>query len=284
MDKRLKSLRRLVGVMDEREAQAIVRLLFESLFGMSNTDMLSGGSERLSESDAIMLDECVERIYRGEPVQYVLGTTDFMGLNLSVNPSVLIPRPETEDLVRFVIEKLSRRNNLKVLDIGTGSGCIALALKHAIPYSKVYGWDISQEALEVAKENAATLGLDVKFEQRDILASNNISEIQHDGGFDVIVSNPPYVCNSEAADMERHVLEYEPNSALFVPDDSPLLFYDPITHFAWESLSIGGNLFFEVNRMYAHQVCELMFETGFTDVAVVQDRYGNERIVSGLKQ
>ena len=210
-------------------------------------------------------------------MQYVIGKTFFMGLELDVCPAVLIPRPETEDLVRLLISENKGLNDGKVLDIGTGSGCIALVVKKQLPDAMVTAWDVSEKALEVARHNALKNGLDVKFQLNDILSPQ-----QPAGLFDIIVSNPPYVCTSEAAEMEQQVLDHEPHTALFVPDDDPLRFYRAITLFARQHLNSDGKIYFETNRAYADDVAELLKTNGFINVQVVNDQFDNQRIVRGL--
>ena len=275
---RLSVIRRISATMEEGEAKAVAMLLFEKLFGLSQTDVLMGKAEGLEASDVQCLDKCVDRICGGEPVQYVLGKADFMGMELDVTPAVLIPRPETEELVNEVVNALADRKSPRILDIGTGSGCIALAIKQLIPLAEVTAWDISTEALRVARNNAKQLGLGICFEQRDIL-STNLSVMQE--VFDLIVSNPPYICRQESEEMERRVTDFEPHAALFVPDDDPLLFYRAITRFATVALRTGGQLFFEINRRFGRQVCELMRQAGFEGVTLKTDQFDNPRIVYG---
>lgn len=275
---RLSVIRRISATMEEGEAKAVAMLLFEKLFGLSQTDVLMGKAEELEAADVQRLDKCVDRICGGEPVQYVLGKADFMGMELDVTPAVLIPRPETEELVNEVVNALADRKSPRILDIGTGSGCIALAIKQLIPLAEVTAWDISPEALRVARNNAEQFGLDICFEQRDILSTNLsvMSEV-----FDLIVSNPPYICRQESEEMERRVTDFEPHAALFVPDDDPLLFYRAITRFATVALRTGGQLFFEINRRFGRQVCELMRQAGFEGVTLKTDQFDNPRIVYG---
>ncbi|MGM9686719.1 MAG: peptide chain release factor N(5)-glutamine methyltransferase [Bacteroidaceae bacterium] len=275
---RLSVIRRISATMEEGEAKAVTMLLFEKLFGLSQTDVLMGKAEGLEAADVQRLNQCVDRICSGEPVQYVLGKADFMGMELKVSPAVLIPRPETEELVNEVLNAAADGKSLRILDIGTGSGCIALAIKKLLPKAEVTAWDISTEALRVARNNAEQLGLDICFEQRDILSTNLsvMSEV-----FDLIVSNPPYICRQESELMERRVTDFEPHAALFVPDDDPLLFYRAITRFASVALRAGGQLFFEINRRFGGQVCELMRREGFEGVTLKTDQFDNPRIVYG---
>jgi release factor glutamine methyltransferase len=276
MDIRLQFQQKLGLVMDEREARSVTLLLFEKLCGLSTADLLSGKADVLSTELMHRMEEAVRRVADGEPVQYVVGRADFMDMELEVNPSVLIPRPETEDLVRMVVKENHQLINGRILDIGTGSGCIALALKRELPENEVTGWDVSAGALDVARRNAIHTGLDVVFQERDILDAPC-----HHIFFDLIVSNPPYICRHEAKEMEGHVLEHEPHTALFVPDNRPLLFYDAIVKFSNTSLNDGGGLYFEVNREYATDVAQLLEFFGYTNVAVFDDQFGNPRIVRG---
>ncbi len=273
---------RLKPYLGAGESKAVALLLFEKLFGFSQTDVLMGKAELLSHEQLNILHECVERISCGEPVQYVIGKCDFMGLELEVAPGVLIPRPETEELVRLVVEKVSEMEGLRILDIGTGSGCIALALKHEIPDSDVEAWDISDSALEIAKRNAVRLGIDVVFAKHDILHLAEEQEFKYQP-YDIIVSNPPYVCDSERDGMERQVVEHEPSIALFVPDSDPLRFYNTIADFADMSLREGGSIYFEINRDYGNDVVELLKRKGYDDVSLLTDQFGNNRMVYARK-
>ena len=274
---RLELQRRLADLLGEREARAVTLLLFEQIGGLSTVDVLTGRDAELPEETKEKLRAAARRVEQGEPVQYVIGKTVFMGLELKVSPAVLIPRPETEDLVRLLISENKGLNDGKVLDIGTGSGCIALAVKHQMPDTRVTAWDVSEKALEVAHHNALENGLDVKFQLKDILSPQQPAD-----HFDIIVSNPPYVCTSEAAEMERQVLDFEPHTALFVPDDDPLRFYWAITLFARQHLNTGGKVYFETNRAYAADVAELLKTNSFIEVQVVNDQFDNQRIVRGV--
>ena len=264
--------------MDEREARSVTLLLFEKLCGLSTADLLTGKAVDLSDEAMHRMEKAVRRVSIGEPVQYVVGNADFMDLELEVNPSVLIPRPETEELVRLVLKENTSMRDGRILDIGTGSGCIALSLKKAYPDAEVTGWDISTSAIDVARRNACLNALDVKFEQQDIFEAKPREAV-----FDLIVSNPPYICLSEAREMEKNVLEHEPHTALFVPDEQPLLFYDAITRFASKALKQGGGVYFEVNRAYAGDVAQLLNHHGFTNVKAFNDQYGNPRLVRGVE-
>ncbi len=259
------------------EARAIVRLILESRFGFSWTDVLCGVLAGMTTAQKLELDGIMNRLEHGEPVQYILGEAEFYGRMFHVEQGVLIPRVETEEL----IDSISSENyaGMKVLDIGTGSGCIAItiALEHAD--WQVVGCDISDDALRIARHNAERLDVsNVCFEKMDIL-----SAVPEPASLDVIVSNPPYICHSESADMEAHVLDYEPELALFVPDDNPLLYYKAIARFASKALCEGGELLFEINRAYGAEVAEMLKEYGFSNVYIKKDKFDNDRIVGGTR-
>ena len=273
MGKRFQDIRRQLATLYEKgEAQAMGFLLLEEYCGLSQADVLMGKDDEMDENQALKLEKAISRLMKGEPIQYVIGHADFCGLSIDVEPGVLIPRQETEELV----ESVKCCTPTAILDIGTGSGCIALALKHCFPTAQVTAIDVSEKALKIAKCNAERLGLDITFEQVDILKT-----IPQKGVYDLIVSNPPYVCEEERAEMEHHVLDYEPEEALFVPDHHPLLFYEAITTYAATTLSDGGMLAFETNRRFAHEVGALMADAGFEKIQVKLDAFNNERIVIG---
>lgn len=267
-------LQQLCTIHPKGEASSIARWVMEERFGLSQTDLLLGKDSELSANDAEELQNITQRLLENEPIQYVLGSTTFCGLNIGVAPGVLIPRPETAELVEWIKETGHR--GARLLDIGTGSGCIALAL--ADSGFDAEAWDISSEALNIAIENAKKLGLHVDFKLKDILHINIDNEAQS-AIFDIIVSNPPYICDREAAEMESNVLDYEPHTALFVPDDDPLLFYRAIAEYAIRHLTEGGKLFFEINRAYASETANLLKSLGFTDIEVRQDQFGNDRMI-----
>jgi len=264
----------LVPLYDRGEARAVVRLLLEKWLGMSWTDVLGGGLAALDDSRCAALHEKINVLSRGVPVQYVLGETEFCGRTFRVSPAVLIPRPETEELVERV--SAIAKPGMRVLDIGTGSGCIALSLGLSHPGWHVEGIDISQEALLVAAQNKARLGAEnVSFRLEDILHPDE----ENDRRWDVIVSNPPYICRSECEDMHRNVVANEPHTALFVPDGDPLLFYRAIANYGLGRLSKGGRLFFEINRRYGAEVASLLTTLGYDQVDIISDQFGNQRIV-----
>lgn len=341
--------KRLTAIYNEREAQAIVRTVLDALFGMSLTDICLGKVTQLSADDTTRLEKIMQRLEKSEPVQYVLGAEWFAGRLFDVAPGVLIPRPETEDLVKWACDEAKKKekednskeergkeekevskkgetqkkeeqplssplkeekeglrkgedapqkeeqllssllkNNNEVskkgeeaphpsiLDIGTGSGCIAITVALALPKAHVTAWDISTDALAIAAGNAHRLGASVRFEHQDALSAPDDEE-----RWDVIVSNPPYICDKERADMSDNVLSYEPELALFVPDSAPLLFYRAIARYASKALKPGGRLLFETNTAYAHEVAQAMANEGFTAIEVRNDCFGKPRMVKG---
>lgn len=292
--------KRLTVIYNEREAQAIVRTVLDALFGMSLTDICLGKVTQLSADDTTRLEKIMQRLEKSEPVQYVLGAEWFAGRLFDVAPGVLIPRPETEDLVKWACDEAKEKekeDNSKeergkeekevskkgeeaphpsILDIGTGSGCIAITVALALPQARVTAWDISTDALAIAAGNAHRLGASVRFEHQDALNAPDDEE-----RWDVIVSNPPYICDRERADMSDNVLNYEPELALFVPDSYPLLFYRAIARYASKALKPGGRLLFETNTAYAHEVAQAMADEGFTAIEVRNDCFGKPRMVKG---
>ena len=364
--------KRLTAIYNEREAQAIVRTVLDALFGMSLTDICLGKVTQLSADDTTRLEKIMQRLEKSEPVQYVLGAGWFAGRLFDVAPGVLIPRPETEDLVKWACDEAKEKednskeergkeekevskkgeapqkeeqllssplkeeeeglrkgkdasqkeeqplssllkeekeglrkgedasqkeeqhlssflkNNKEVsekgeevphpsiLDIGTGSGCIAITVALALPQARVTAWDISTDALAIAAGNAHRLGASVRFEHQDALSAPD-----DEARWDVIVSNPPYICDKERADMSDNVLSYEPELALFVPDSDPLLFYRAIARYASKALKPGGRLLFETNTAYVHEVAQAMADEGFTAIEVRNDCFGKPRMVKG---
>lgn len=259
------------------EARAITDYVLDVCFGLSKADILCGAVEEMTAEKAAELNNIFGRLMEGEPVQYVLGRAEFCGRWFSVRPGVLIPRPETEELCAWITADSKASASPKVLDIGTGSGCIAITLQLDMPESKVTAWDISADALDVARENAQQLGANVNFVKLDALNT------KPEGEWDVIVSNPPYICEKEKKDMAVNVLEHEPHTALFVPDADPLLFYRAITRLAVQTLSKGGRLYFEINPIYADDTCRMMRAEGMTAVELRSDMYGKQRMAKGVK-
>ena len=313
---------RIATSYDDGEARAIARILIEELFGLSYADIVCGATEQLSADDTLRLDTAVRRIEQGEPLQHVLGYADFCGNRFCVNGSVLIPRPETEWLVDEGAKLMdgciasdetqhkAPHSPKRILDIGTGSGCIAISLKLRLGDAYVEAWDISEEALRTAQDNADALKAEVVFRKRDALKAEEEGCSEEEclqGGalvssaptrqamdsinyseanilaapWDLIVSNPPYICDSERSAMDDNVLLHEPHTALFVPDDDPLRFYRAIARYALLTLNIGGSLLFECNTRYAEATGTMLRDMGFEEVTVSDDCFGLPRFVRG---
>ena len=271
--------RELYPSRPEEEIRELIKLIFWALRGYSLTDFYLNQQEHLTPEERDQVVEMVSRLKKPEPVQYVIGQTEFFGMILRVNPHVLIPRPETEELVKWVITE-QKYSPSSILDIGCGSGCMALALKKAFPAAGVRGCDISSDALLTARNNASFNRLEVGFFEADIL---NWPAYLHWGEAELIVSNPPYVTEKEKQFMNSNVLDYEPHLALFVPDKDPLLYYRHIAEFALRWLSGSGQLYFEVNEHYGSEVVNLLVHLGFTGVIIRKDFRGKERMVRALK-
>ena len=273
--------------IDEREARAIALLLMEKVAGLDTAAALMADADKpIVGKDGVdvreRLSECAAKVASGSPVQHVLGEADFMGRTFAVDSNVLIPRPETAELVEWALQLYRMRwgsGQRRIVDIGTGSGCIALSIAAEEPAAKVEAWDVSRAALDVASRNAEALGVEVKMRQVDILKDGME---QGDGEpFSMIVSNPPYICQSEAADMEAQVLDHEPHLSLFVSDHDPLLFYREIATKGLKLLASDGILLFEINRRFGQETVELLRSLGYKDVELRQDMFGNDRMVKG---
>lgn len=275
---------RLAALYGDDEAKAIVRLVLEARFGFSWSDILCGKESELSAEDMSALEIIIQRLEQGEPVQYLLGQAEFGGRQFKVNKNVLIPRPETYELCQWIISDVRcKRGDVRdysILDIGTGSGCIACTLAAEIPGAQVSAWDVSDDALAIARENAQQLGVSVNFSNVDILSAHSSFLISH---LSFIISNPPYICNKERVSMERNVLEHEPELALFVPDDDPLLFYRAIADFALHALNQGGALFFEINPIYVDELQILLKEMSYIGIEVRDDMFGKPRFIKAVK-
>jgi len=270
----------LSSVYERGEAEVIARMMFEERAGLRSADIFLRGDESMNEVKANDLAWKLLRLMKGEPTQYVLGFCYFYGMKLRVNKHVLIPRPETEELVEWIINENKSGKGLKILDIGTGSGCIAIALKKNLPQAEVSALDISEDAMKLAKENAELSGASVNFIHGDILDS----QLRIAGSrFNIIVSNPPYIIESEKSSLHKNVLDYEPHEALFVSDESPLTFYAAIINFADLHLSEGGVVYFEVNPLFADAIASLLRDKKFSGIQVKQDLSGIKRMVKGNK-
>ena len=289
---------RLTPLYGPQEAKAMTRMLLEDLFSLSFADILCGATEHLSDADTLRLQQSVARLLDAEPLQYVTGTAFFCGHPFHVAPGVLIPRPETEWIVDTAVN-LVTSSAPRILDIGTGSGCIAISISLALAdrHCHTEAWDISEDALRIATDNADRLGAEVKFRRRDALRlEEDFPAEENQGGaealsdtnaaaesWNIIVSNPPYICNREAADMHANVLRHEPHLALFVPDTDPLLFYRAIARYAMRSLRKGGWLLFECNMLYAHDTAQMASDMGFATSVVEDDCFGKPRFVKAQK-
>ena len=273
--------RQLTQVYDDYEAKAIARMVYEVRFGLMPSDLFIGKDTQLSTDDQKLLAEITQRLLTGEPIQYVLGEAEFGGRTFHVEPGVLIPRPETYELCQWIMEerrgKKEEGRNTSILDIGTGSGCIACTLAAELADAEVTAWDISDDALRIATENAKRNNVHVSFEKVDVLNTSLLNRERPATGLDIIVSNPPYICNKERATMERNVLEHEPELALFVPDDDPLLFYRTIARFAAKALNPSGALYFEINPLYVSEMQQMLSEEGFSHTEIRNDQFGKQR-------
>ena len=272
----------LTPLYDAGEAQAIVRTVLDVEYGMTLTDIICGKVNELSSDEERNLEEIITRLQNGEPVQYVLGEADFAGRTFHVEPGVLIPRPETAELCQWIeedVSSLEADERKQILDICTGSGCIAITLGLNIPNSEVTGWDISEDALRIAQGNVEMLKVrNVRIEYQNALMLPKTAETA-----DIIVSNPPYICEKEKADMEKNVLEHEPSIALFVPDEDPLKFYRAIAEYASSALKSEGALYFEINPIYEKETREMLEELGFKDIETKEDAFGKKRMMKAKK-
>ena len=313
----------LTPLYDAGEAQAIVRTVLDVKYGMTLTDIICGKVNEISADEERKLEEIIIRLQKGEPVQYVLGEADFAGRTFHVEPGVLIPRPETAELCQWIEKDMIEKSIVSsgdspedssgnspqatddaklILDICTGSGCIAITLGLNIPNSEVTGWDISEDALRIAQGNVEMMKAgNVRIEHQDALAlpkaaetdnekmkGNDDKEVVKPKGeaktpstqkWDLIVSNPPYICEKEKADMEKNVLEHEPSLALFVPDENPLKFYRAIAEYASSALKSGGALYFEINPIYEKETREMLLKLDFKDIETKEDAFGKKRMM-----
>ncbi|MDR2681375.1 MAG: peptide chain release factor N(5)-glutamine methyltransferase [Tannerella sp.] len=266
---------------------SFIRLIFSYVCRLSYSRQILCKDEQIPENEKERIYAVTERLKKQEPVQYILGETEFYSLPMKVNPSVLIPRPETEELVDLIIKstsakRVSNDSRTKILDIGAGSGCIAIALAKHIPHAEVTATDISEPALQTARTNALLNKTVIRFLQSDILDTASAGSIIT-GDFDIIVSNPPYVKNSERQAMHPNVLDYEPHNALFVPDEAPLLFYKAIAGFAREKLSSCGVIYFEINPACDTLIIEMLHDKGFAGTEIIRDLSGKNRFVTAKK-
>ena len=266
----------LAGLAEPQEVQAMIRVICEDVFNYDPVDVALRQESELPDFAQQRITEIIARLRRHEPLQHIVGYARFHGHKFKVNPSVLIPRPETEQLVDLIIDE-NPGSDLRVLDMGTGSGCIAISLARALKFPQVDALDVSRDALDVARENAAALKVKVRFFESDMLAP------QPSARYDIIVSNPPYICWSEREAMEPNVKDYEPGQALFVPDNDPLLFYKAIAPYAAQSLERGGRLYLEINQRFGKEVKALLEDNGFDEVRIIDDSYGNPRFATATR-
>jgi len=279
IDLRKQYLEELSAFYDLTEAGSMLSILIQHFFSLSLSSLLSKPDFRLSESEMLQLHFAVKELKKYRPVQYIVGDTEFFGLPIKVNESVLIPRPETEELLELILSN-EKEKGQKILDIGTGSGCIAIALSKNMSEAQLTGIDISNDALEIAAENCAINQTTIKFEQIDILDQNQWNLLEQ---FDLIVSNPPYVTHFEKNKMQENVLNYEPHLALFVPDNNALVFYEAILDFSMKHLNINGRFYFEINESKGDEIVKLAISKSFSKVKLHQDIHGKNRFISGSK-
>lgn len=269
-------MQNLSSIYDEMEVESFFFLILENKFDLKRIDLALKPELTFSENEIFVMDEILDKLKLEIPIQYILGNTSFCGLDLMVNDSVLIPRPETEELVDWILSdvKITETKNIQILDIGTGSGCIAISLKKNLVNSKVFALDISEKALATAKTNAENNHVDIIFLQQDILRVDSLPQ-----KFTIIVSNPPYVRNLEKHEIHKNVLDNEPHLALFVEDDDALIFYKKIAILARDFLEPNGNLYFEINQYLGSETKNLLENLGFINIELRQDVYRNDRMI-----
>ena len=304
-----KFFQELSSLYDEKEIESFFYLILENFHQIKRIDLALNPQMRMNDKQLLHWESILSDLKKQKPIQYILGETEFYGLPFLVNENTLIPRPETEELVELIIKQNSKseippepkvngaklNSKLKILDIGTGSGCIAISLVKNISNVEVYAIDISEEALETAKKNAQINQVEIHFIQADILKINNLEQLptsnpklethnpKLETQFDIIVSNPPYVRNLEKQEINPNVLEYEPHLALFVEDEDALLFYRKIAQLALKSLTPNGKLYFEINQYLGIETLELIKSFGFKNVVLHKDIYGNDRMIEGTR-
>jgi release factor glutamine methyltransferase len=264
----------LQGQYPDAEIRSFINLLLQKVTGFNRTQLIVNKNTIFSEEQTVLVQAFVEKLKKFVPLQYVLGETEFYGLQFQLTPDVLIPRPETEELIEWIAKLENQNSHISILDLGTGSGCIAISLKNIFENASVFATDISDNALRVAQLNGHILNLKVHFYQSDILKMQ-----PEKNRWDVIVSNPPYIPVAEMKEMLANVVDYEPHTALFVPNEKPLLFYDAIAEYALNSLKPSGKLFFEIHRDFGTQCVEMLLSKGFSQVELKKDLSGNERMI-----
>lgn len=268
----------LRGIYPDSEALSLAKMLLVEAFGFSTLELYGGKDKEISGNRRGDLDKMLSRLQKNEPIQYVLGKETFCGLDFEVDSNVLIPRPETRELVEWIVADRKSSASSYILDIGTGSGCISISLAKFLQGSKVEAWDISQGALDVARRNAQRNGVEVLFRHQDVLDALPGGAI-----YDVIVSNPPYITEKEKLDMDANVLDWEPSTALFVPDADPLLFYRKIAELGLSMLRAGGALYFEINRAYGQETISMLESLNYSQIELRKDEWGNDRMIKAYK-
>ena len=268
----------LRGYYPDSEALSLAKMLLVEAFGFSTLELYGGKDKEISGNRLRDLHEMLSRLQKNEPIQYILGKETFCGLTFEVDENVLIPRPETRELVEWIVADYESVPACRILDVGTGSGCISISLAKFIPGASVESWDISEGALEVARRNCKLNEVEVLLRQQDVLSAQ-----PQPACFDVIVSNPPYITESEKADMEANVLDWEPATALFVPDTDPLLFYRKIAELGAVMLKEGGSLYFEINRAYGNETVQMLEALGYKQIELRKDDWGNDRMIKARR-
>ena len=265
------------GYYTQSEVSALTRIIATEMLGVAQMTYFLKDDVTLKAEQEAMLFNAIERLKKQEPIQYIQGYSDFCGLRFKVTSATLIPRPETSELVEWIASEYSGKI-VNILDIGTGSGCIAISLAHKLPQSKVTAWEISPEALTIAAENSRNNGTEVTFERVDILSYEPKS-----AQFDIIVSNPPYIKENEKSAMHNNVLDWEPHTALFVPDSDPLLFYRTIAEKGLQMLAPNGTLYFEINRAHGAETMKMLADYGYTDIELRKDFADNDRMIKATR-
>ena len=268
----------LRGCYPDSEALSIAKMLLVEVFGFSTLELYGGKDKEISGKRRDVLNEMIARLQKNEPIQYIIGIETFGGLTFEVNANVLIPRPETLELVQWIVEDWQTKPAGRILDVGTGSGCIAISLANRIPQAKVEAWDVSEDALEVARKNGRRNEVEVCFCRQDVLKAET-GNVR----YDVIVSNPPYIAEKEKEQMDANVLDWEPSLALFVPDNDPLLFYRKIALLAMNILTEEGAIYFEINQAYGQETLQMLKDLGYTQVELKKDAWGNDRMIKAKR-
>ncbi len=282
LELRSKFLNDLKEFYPKTEILSFYFLLIEYHLGLKKVDISLSPEKELTPKESELIFSALYRLKKEEPIQYIIGETAFYGLTFKVDHNVLIPRPETEELVDWIIKDSNKYQSLRILDIGTGSGCIAISLAKHLPNAEVYALDISKKALQVAEYNAKNNKVSIQFIEQDILKTNVTLKGTDNLQFDIIVSNPPYVTESEKAAIKKNVLAFEPHSALFVDDTNPILYYEAIVMFAKKNIRKEGKLFFEINQYLSNVITQMLEKNGLTQIELRKDLYGNDRMIKAF--